>query len=450
MKVHGLGDEKFFDEFSVSKAAGRHSICKFKQRLAEENFSVYQNAVGKTIGVALDGGRKIFFGEVTEVSIEQNFGGSRVEVTAVSSSLKSDEIAETRIFQSPVKTFGDVLNSSRLNLKNCSIELDEKISSRSCPKIILQNAETAFEFVKRLAARQGQRVWIRDTWQGKCALKISACSDETPEKISVKEILRLKIGRRGKIRTAELVATKYVELGRIVTVGNVPEKFLIVGLEIFIERGVDRIRYELEEFADIEPDEIQTAPPVKLKASVVDVNDDKNFGRIRVQFEIEDKDADKTWLPYRPPCNGIIFLPEVGDTVEVFFADGECYVATTLRTKNLDAEFHNVTDKYLVNRKQRIFLREKSLELKSADSSIFMDEKKIVLSVGKNKIILDERGMTLQTNGTIAADVGKDFSTKVGGNIALDASGNVALNGNKFEVTANGVAAIKAGNVKLG
>ena len=450
MKVRGLVDENFFDELSVSKAAGRHSVCKFTQRLADENFSACQNSVGKTISVALDGGRKIFFGEVTEVLIEQTFHGGRVEVTAVSSSRNVDEVAATRIFQSPTKTFGDVLNAARLKLKDCSIELDGKLSSSPCREVILQNNETAFEFVKRLAAWQSQRVWIRDTWQGKCTLKVSATSDETPEKIPAAEIIRLKIGRRGKLRTAELVATKYVELGRVVTVGTVPEKFLIVGLEVFLERGLDRIRYELEEFADIEPARLQADTPVKLKARVVDANDAKHFGRLRVQFEIEDLDADKAWIDYRPPHDGIIFLPEVGDTVEVFCADGQCYAATTLRTKALDAQFHNVAEKYLVNRTQRIFLRERSLEIKSADSSIFMDDKQIVLSVAANKIILDERGITLQTNGALSADVGKDFSSKVGGKFSVGASNSVALNGSTIEVTASGVAAVKGSSVKLG
>ena len=449
MKVRGLGDENFFDEFSVSKAAGRHSVCKFTQRLDDEKLSAYQNSVGKTIGVALDGGRKIFFGEVTEVVIDQTFSGNRVEVTAVSSSLKVDEVPATRIFQSPTKTFGDVLNAKRLHV-DCSIELDGKLSATPCPEVILQDNETAFEFVNRLAARLGQRVWIRDTWQGKCTLKVSARADDTPEKISNDDIIRLKVGRRGKLRTAELVARKYVELGRVVTVGTVPEKFLIVGLEVFLERGVDRIRYELEEFADAEPARLQTEPPVKLKARVVDVNDAKHFGRLRVQFEIEDVDADKAWIDFRPPHDGIIFLPEVGDTVEVFCADGECFVATTLRTKALDAQFHNVAEKYLVNRTQRIFLRERSLELKSADNSIFMDDKQIVLSVAANKIILDERGITLQTNGALSVDVGKDLSAKFGGKFGVDASGNVALTGSKVEVTASGVAAVKGRKVELG
>lgn len=449
MNVRGLGDENFFDEFSVSKAAGRHSVCKFTQRLDDEKLSAYQNSVGKTIGVALDGGRKIFFGEVTEVVIDQTFSGGRVEVTAVSSSLKTDEVPATRIFQSPTKTFGDVLNAARLKLKDCSIELDGKLSATACREVILQDNETAFEFVNRLAARQGQRVWIRDTWQGKCTLKVSARADDTPEKISNADIIRLKVGRRGKLRTAELVATKYVELGRVVTVGTVPEKFLIVGLEVFLERGVDRIRYELEEFADAEPARLQADTPVKLKARVVDVNDAKHFGRLRVQFEIEDVDADKAWIDYRPPHDGIIFMPEVGDTVEVFCAAGQCYVATTLRTKALDAQFHNVAEKYLVNRKQRIFLRERSLELKSAESSIFMDDKQIVLSVAANKIILDERGITLQTNGALSVDVGKDLSAKFGGKFGVDASGNVALTGSKVEVKASGVV-IKGDTVKLG
>ena len=75
MKVRGLGDESFFEEISITKAANCHSVCKFKQRVADEKISVYQNAVGKKIEIQFDKGRPIFFGEVVEVTVEQTFGG---------------------------------------------------------------------------------------------------------------------------------------------------------------------------------------------------------------------------------------------------------------------------------------------------------------------------------------------------------------------------------------
>lgn len=452
MKLRGLGDENYFDEISVSKAANSHSICQFKQRIAEEDFNLYRSAVGKIIGVELDNGRPIFFGQVEEVVIEQTFRGSYVEVKARSASTKIDEKAATRIFQSPDKKFGEILNPARLELKDCSLELDGKLSAKSCPEIILQNDETAFEFIKRLAKWQGQRVWVKDTQNGKCGLKVAPCADDSPNELPQDEIIRLKVGRRGEIHTAELVSSKYFELGRVLELEGDNCKFLIIAQEIFRLNGVDVIRYELEEFKELPVINFQTAAPVKLKAEVVEIDDSENLGRLHVKFEIEDKDAKKIFLPYRTPYSGIIFMPEVGDTVEVFYSLGECFVSSVLRTKSLDEEFKKVTDKYLSNnRKQRIFFREKSLELKSTDTSIFMDDKKIILSVGENKITLDEKGITIKTGGALTEDIAKDFLLKVGGKFSSESASDTSFKaGGKFTAKASGAAQIGGSSVELG
>ena len=440
MKVRGLGEENFFETIKLTKAANQHSICQFKQRVAEEKFSVYQNAIGKTISVELDSGRPIFFGEVAEVFIEPTYHGSCVEVKAVSASQKTDETKATRIFQSPDKKFQEILNPERLSLKNCSVELDAKLAAKACREIILQDDETKFDFVKRLAAWQGRRVWVRDTWQGQCALKVAPAADETMNKISPEDVISLRIGRRGQLQTAELITRKYFELGRLLTLKDNPCKFLIVGLEVYHERDVERIRFDLEELTEPKPAEILQTPIAKLKAKVTDINDKENLGQILVQFEIEDKDAKKSWLPYRTPYSGIIFLPELGECVEVFYTRGECYAVSTLRTKTLDSEFQNVVDKFIGNnRKQRIFFREKSLEIKSAETSLFMDEKKIVLRVGENEIIMDGQGITLKTGGNLTEQVGKDLSSKVGGKIALTASGEFKASGSSAKIEGSSI-----------
>ena len=417
MKVRGLDEENYFETIKVTKAANQHSTCQFRQRVAEEKFPVYQNAIGKTISVELDSGRPIFFGEVAEVFIETTYHGGYAEVKAVSSSQKTDDNTATRIFQSPDKKFQEILNPERLSLKNCSVELDAKLAAETCREIILQ-AETNFDFVKRLAAWKGRRVWVRDTWQGQCGLKVAPTADDTTNKLLPEDIISLRIGRRGRLQTAELIARKYFELGRLLTLKDNPCKFLIVGLEVYHECGAERIRFDLEELTEPKPAATLETPLVKLKAKVTDITDKENLGQVRVQFDIEDKDAKKSWLAYRTPYSGIIFLPELGECVEVFYTCGECYAVSTLRTKSLDSEFQNVVDKFIGNnRKQRIFFREKSLEIKSAETSLFMDEKKIVLRVGENEITMDAQGITLKTGGNLVEQVGKDLSSKVGGNL---------------------------------
>ncbi|MBR4904363.1 MAG: hypothetical protein IKZ53_06805 [Selenomonadaceae bacterium] len=448
MKVRGLGEENYFDEISVSKAANNHGVCKFKQRIAEENFSIYQNAIGKSVSVELDSGRPIFFGEVTEIFIEQTFHGSYVEVEAKSSSLKIDAAPQTRIFQNPEKFFREILNPERLCLKNFSIELEDKLAAKPCREIILQNVETDFEFIKRLSAWQGRRVWVKDTLQGKCELKIAQCSDDSANKISQDDVISLKLGRRGEIRTAEIITQKYFEIGRILKLGKDPCKFLIVALEVYLENGVERMRFELEELQEPTPSDLLT-PPAKLLAKVTDISDEKNMGRLKVQFEIEDKDLKKIWLPYRTPYSGIIFLPEIGETVEIFYLNGDGYAVSTLRTKILDDEFRNVKDKYLGNnRRQRIFFREKSLEIKSSETSIFMDDKKIILSVGENKIVMDEQGISLKTGGKFDVSAGGTAKIKSNG-IDIDSGGAAKIKGNSIDIDSGGAAKIKGSSIDI-
>lgn len=452
MKVRGLIEEKYFEEIFVSKKANFHSVCKFRQRIAKDKIFTYQNAVGKKISVELDDGRPIFFGEVVETLVEQNFGGSYAEIQAVSDSIKIDEKTETRIFQNPDKTFSEIINSARLQISDCKITLDEKFSAQKCEEIILQNHETNFNFMNRLALWKSQRVWIKDTVQNKSEIKISPCANNSDQKILSEEIISLKVGRRGKIKIAELITQKYFELGNILNFKN-NGKFLIIALEVYQENGVDRIKYCLEEFKEIAACELCSVAPVKLTAKILDVKDDKNFGRVKVQFDIDDKDSKKSWIPYRTPYSGFIFLPEKGDIAEIFYTCGECFVNSILRTKILDSEITDVEkEKFIGNNfKQRIILREKSLEIKSGETSIFMDDKKIILTAGKNKITLDESGITAKTDGDLKSEVTKNFSVKVGKNFIAESSSDISFKSNgKFIAKSRDAAQIGGSSVELG
>ncbi|MCR5834297.1 MAG: hypothetical protein K6G55_06595 [Selenomonadaceae bacterium] len=263
MKVRGLGNEIYFDEIFVSKAANNHGECKFKQRIDKDDMSKYQSAVGRTINVESDDGRQIFSGEIDDVIVEQTYQGCCAEVTAHSLSVKEDEKPETRIFQNPEKKFIEFLNQGRLNLKNCTLTLDEKLAAKTCKEIILQNDETNFEFIKRMAAWQGLRVWINDISAGTCKIKIADCADKSLNSVADENVIRLRLRRRGNIQVAELIGNKYFDLGRVLKLNGV--NFVIVAQKIYQQNGVDRIYFELEELKSSEPKDFPKTAPVKLR-----------------------------------------------------------------------------------------------------------------------------------------------------------------------------------------
>ena len=222
--------------------------------------------------------------------------------------------------------------------------------------------------------------------------------------------------------------------------------------------GVERFIYDLEEFKDEAiGDGGAVDVAAKFRAKVIDTNDPKHFGRIKVAFDkndVEDNSTRQTWIPYRSPYSGknggIVFLPDVGDLVEVFFIGGECYCGSTLRENPLDAECRNVKEKFIGNNfKQRIIFREKSLDILSFDNKIILDEKKIELTVGENVLRLDEKGITLKNRQNEIALTAKGISELTEGALALQSKQSSSLKTDALTIVANGDAKLKAANFDI-
>ena len=132
-----------------------------------------------------------------------------------------------------------------------------------------------------------------------------------------------------------------------------------------------------------------------MHATVKSVDDPEHRGRVQVAFDdkfIEDMDqSNPLWIEYRSPYGGIVFMPDKGDALEVFFVNEEVYAVSTLRKNPLGAECQNVVEKYIGNNfEQRIFWKKKSLEMMSGKNKIVMDDRSIELTVGDSKIIMTD------------------------------------------------------------
>ena len=447
MQIKNFAKIEYLTAFELTKHEGEHSRLNFSASIAEGAAEICLSCLGKTISIATDDNAPIFFGRVESVEVKDLFDAARVNVSCVSLSILADEDFRTRIFHNPDKKISDVLNDSRLSLETCGLKISGDFAGLKYSPVVLQNQETNFQFLARLASNFGRRLWIIDTKQPADFL-IDSCVEKYVRKIDKCQILSMRRAKIGKQVAFYLTTKNFLTLGQVVNVEGDTREFVITGLNVRFEHETYIYSYELVE-NKLAPPEIPDAPflekTVRLHAKVKNAKDPANLGRIQVSFDdkfLEDMDAQNPlWIPFRAPytgkSGGVVFLPDEGDTVEVFFTNEEFYCTSALRENPLAEECRNVAEKFIGNNSsQRIFWREKSLELHSDEYKIIMNETGIELIVGENSIALNKQGILLKTEGT-KISLAKDAEIKTGGKTKID--------GGEISVSSSGVANFKAG-----
>lgn len=450
MQIKNFAQIEFLAEFELTKRVGEHSRLIFSAAVSE---NVAENAfayVGKNISVATDDGIPIFFGRVETLELENSFGASRLKVSCVSLSILDDETPKSRIFHNPVQKISDVLNTKRLDLKN-RLKISDGNASKVYPHVILQNQETNFQFIKRLAKTFGLRLWLVDTMQPSSFL-VDSCVHNNPRKITSSQIISLRRINDG--RQKFFLKTKVnLPLGQVVNLEGFAAQLVTTAVTITLEHGVFNCFCELEDL-NVPTPKFADAPilskTVKLHATVKNIKDPENCGRIQVTFDdkfLEDMDKSHPLLiPWRTPYTGqnggFVFLPDPGDVVEVFFTNEDVFCCSALRENPLDAEFQNVDEKFIANNsRQRILFREKSLELRSAENSAVLNEQGITLTVGKNSVVMNEQGITVTVDKN---------SVNVSGNGVTVNGNSVNINGNTANVTTDGTLKLSGSKIELG
>lgn len=467
MQIKNFAKIEFLTGFELTKHANEHSHLNFSASIVETAAESCLDCAGKIISVTTNDNAPIFFGRVESVDVENSLGASKVHASCVSLSILSDENIKTRIFHNPDKKFSDVLSDSRLSLESCRLQLSADLAALKYPKVILQNAETNFQFISRLAQNVGQKFWVVDTIQPTNII-LDSCTNKSAREIKREQIISERRTKVGKHFKAFVKLKKFYDLGQVVKLEGSSKDFIIVGIKISLEHETYIFYYELEENKTASP-KISDAPTlaktVKLHAKVKSTNDPKNLGRIQVSFDdnfLEDMDEkNPLWIPYRTPYSGknggIVFIPDEGDRVEVFFTNEEIFCVSALRENTLAEECRKVAEKYIGNNsKQRIFLREKSLELHSDKYKILMDERGIELTVDKNSIVINKQGILLQTADS-KISLAKDGVAHVSGKFELQAKdteiksgGKIKLSGSDIALDGSGSTNINAGsNLKL-
>ncbi len=435
MQIKNFAELEYLTRFELIKHESQHSRLNFVASVAVGGEGNFFARVGEIISVSLDDGVTIFCGRVEAIELERAFNALRVHASCVSLSIETDEQLKTRIFHNPDKKISDVLEQSRLKLENCGLKLSDEISSKKYEGVLLQNQETNFNFIARLARALNSRLWIIDTMT-KAEIRLDKRVGNSPRKIGAERLIYIRQGKRGGRRTMTVRTEDYFDLGAVVTVETDSRdmtQYVIVGLRAELTDERYLFEYELDELEA--PPAVETNAPtlaktIKLHATVKSVDDPEHRGRVQVVFDdkfIEDMDQkNPLWIEYRSPYvgteGGIVFMPDKGDAIEVLFGNEEVYAVSTLRKKPLGAECRNVVDKYIGNNfEQRIFWKEKSLELLSSKNKITMNDKAIELTVGSSKLVMNDKAIELTVGGSKLTMTDKTVKIKtVGGELEMN------------------------------
>lgn len=469
------GENVFFEKFRLKKSVNRHGKCRLRAFADEDACKNWLGRVGGKLYVAPENDTTlpVFCGIITRAGMEKNIGSTILDITAISPSLRLDETRQARLFQNPDKTFGDILEG--IDTGDCGLQLDEEFKNTEYKPAVLQADETDFAFLLRMANAGGTRLWINDQNEDSPAIRIGPSLTRNSRKLAEDRIISLCEYRNAQGRAVRLSSQDNFEPGSLLTLGEDSTVYLVLDYELATVHGMDIFTYKLEEAGKSAPQSPQPGRQTAiLQGTVADTGDPENLGRIRVDFEgVEDEcPADKKlWLPFRPAWagkgSGTVFVPDKGDHLEVIFVNGELYASSTLRKDELLEECRNVADKYIGNNSsQRIFWKEKSLELMSSENRIYMDEDKIEITVGDNVARVDRDGITLKTpdneirldskgaaftsRGDCSSKVKGDWSVQSDGKAGIRAQSDLEVRGASVNIKAESGSVNIGTRVKLG
>lgn len=415
MWIKGFENIFSLTEFAVEKSCGEHSVCTFCASVDAAGEDRILSSAGQEIQVIWDEGGKsvcVFCGRVEEVRLHKMLHSVVIKVRAVSLSAEEDEAAHTRIWQNPQKKLGAVLSTAQLALIKTDLRLSKALVAQQYAQPILQNQETNFAFLRRIAAYMDVPLWAEDTKQGRGTIVLAEALFDAVHTIAEDDVIRYEAIKRNKSKKEiTLTLKKYLPLGSRVRIPQENGEYVIGGLRIYLEHAAYEFCYRLEpyapwKYAPSEKNHLEKT--LHLKGTVENNKDPENKGRIQVSFskeQIQDMDQVRLWIPYYSPytgaAGGIVFLPDVGDKVNVVFSNEDVYAASALRENALADECRNVEEKYIGNNTgRRIFFQEKVLKIASGEHTVLMDDNKIELTVGKSRITMEKDRILLRQGTT--------------------------------------------------
>lgn len=397
MTVSGLETEGILRRLELRHSEGAHAVCTAEYLLPGVDRVRHQAIIQKLqrqLGreAAVEDARRVYLrGTVQEVGGTIGFSHSTAVVTIAALTRETDRTPRNRIYQDPEKTFASLCSAARM--KGAGIEImDDKLKNVRVEEIVIQDGETDFQFLRRLAHAMGRPLFADST---QCRLTIGA-DDHTGGSIAEEDILSLSFSLTEQLEQVVLKTRALLSLGMGAKLGG--KLYAVYDVRLHYEDGESVFCYTLRAPNLWEPARAEAG--VKFfcagRAEVTARDDPQHLGRIQVKFlDLEDAlPGERAWAGYLPLLTegdgGIVALPDPGETVEVFVDRGACFAVGCRRGTPLRRRLQDSAVRAAVLRGKALYIGEDKLEGAGFDCRLALDKDELTLSLGKARLQLSE------------------------------------------------------------
>ncbi len=336
--LSGIVPEELMDQY-VEHADENEQIEVFITNLLEDVYSERE---------------RLFQGTVTNISIKAVHGVRELHIEAQSLTSKMDIEKKQRSFQKTEDTYRDLFNHIASGYAEAKV-LDEASNGQYLGELFVQNKETDWEFLKRLASRLHAPLIPMSTQPG-LKLMIGVPEGDTPITLNEynytvkKDLMEHKLKANNDIPddleessiSYEVSSYELLELGTPVQFLN--KVLYIASAEIGIDDEVLMGRYILRDRPSfrnriIWPYDLSGS---SLFGKVIDIMKDQV--KIKLDIDQGSEDSGAMWFPYStvyssPDGSGWYAMPEVNDQIRLYFPnerEQHAFVASSVDLKSSD------------------------------------------------------------------------------------------------------------------
>ncbi len=384
-------------QFYYRSTMDKHQKCKFTLSVREKTIPDYQSYLGNQCTIKDDDFE--FSGIITKVIRTRNISGTTLKVTVQGNSIDFDKQKKFRVFQYEQKKVSDILKYSMPDIQ-CNADVIIK-------PIIVQQEETDWQFIKRLAKYLGKHIfWGKEKWFGEP--KGIAIPIEENDILAIKEVFNIK----GNTLVCQI--RKKLELGQ--KISYYKKEYFVKKVEYMQIRARYIYQYYLQEI--LQETDTTPLPNYYLTAKVKQNQDNAKMGRVCVEFcaPYEDVMAKKAmWLDcdtfFASKDFGMVCIPSIGDIVSVQIHNEKASVQSVKRTEAYSKQYSDCNTKYiLIDENTHFEINDKHFYFDNNHLKFEISKEEMLVQLDKIQIQIKNDAILFHTDKT---DIALSSGTKI-------------------------------------
>lgn len=426
-------------KLKVIRELNEHAKLYISGIIDEENADKYvetadaESSISMSVKDEKNSVTNVFQGVVTNIQVNANKDVRTLEIEALSRTFLMDIKKKSRTFQNENSSYGEVFNIVNSGYNNLQM-LDSITNGTKIDKLLVQYKETDWEFIKRLASHFNVPVVSECQLDDmKYSIGNSGCSKTyklDKFNYSIKKSLQeYKLKSENDITNLddinlisyEIITNKIMHLYNSVNFKG--RSLYIYKSEMELVNGVISNKYILRDGKGIKVRKIYNNKIVgiSLEGNILDTKND--VVKINLQIDGKQNKGGARWLPYStvyssPDGTGWYCMPEVGDSIRLYFPDNEEKNAYAISSTNLKSS----------NSQKRSDPSVKSIGTKYGKEVVMKPG--AVEIIGNGNLLMrltDDGGIEVKSNKKIVLDAKQDIEITGGGKVSIQGNSGVAL-----------------------